>query len=132
MVVDEHDVADLEIFIHAASRIRQEQYFNPQVFEHPERECDFLHGIAFVEMEAALHGNHVFAAQAAENQTTLMPFDCGHREIGNFTIRDAVNNFNLVNQTTQSCSEYNGDLWSELGFAADEVSCFCDFFQHSQ
>ena len=83
MISDDHQVADIELGVHTSSGIRHEEGLDAQFVHHAYREGDLLHRVAFVEVEAPLHGQNINATQFAENQFTTMSLNSRDREIGN-------------------------------------------------
>ncbi len=90
MVGDDHQVADLELRVHAACRIRYIECRNAQLVHHAHREGDLLHGVALIEVEASLHGENLHAAQLAEDEFAAMPLNRRDGEVGDLRIRDLV------------------------------------------
>ena len=68
VVVDNHQVANLERLIHAARRIADEQRLYAELIHHTYRERNLLHGVAFVVVETAVHGENVLAAELSEDK----------------------------------------------------------------
>ena len=79
-------ITDLEVRIHAASSIRDEESLNAQLIHNTDRESDFLHGVAFVEMESPLHGHDIDATKFSEDQFARVTFDSGNGEVRNVLI----------------------------------------------
>ena len=82
VVGDDHQVANLEGGVHAAGGVADEERLDAQFVHHPDREGDFLHRVALVVVEAALHGHDVNSAQFAEDQHAAVSFNGGHGEVG--------------------------------------------------
>ena len=90
VVGDDHQVSDTERGVYSSGGIGDEQLLDADFMEHPYREGDFLHGIAFVIVEAPLHGDDVFVAEFAEQQVAFVALYRGYGEIRNGGIRDDV------------------------------------------
>ena len=86
MVSDDHQVAYMEVFVHAARGIGYEKGLDTQFVHHTYGEGHLLHRVALVEMETTLHGEDVHTAEFSENQFATMAFYCGYGEIGNFRV----------------------------------------------
>ena len=68
MVGDNHQVANLEGRVHAASSIRYEERLDAQFVHHTDGECNLLHRVALVEVETSLHSQDVYTSQFAEDE----------------------------------------------------------------
>ena len=88
VVGDDHQVAYMEMFVHAARGIGYEEGFDTQFVHHTYGEGHLLHGVAFVIVEAPLHGHDVHAAELAEDELAGVPFYGGDGEVGNLCIGD--------------------------------------------
>ena len=86
MVGDDHQVANLEAGVHAASRIADEEGLDAQLVHHAYGEGDLLHGVALVVVEAALHGHDIHSAELSEDELAAVALDRGHGEVGYVTI----------------------------------------------
>ena len=87
MVGDDHQVANLEGGIHATCGIRYKEGLDAQFVHDANRERDFLHRVALVIVEAALHGHNVYAAQFAEDELARVSFDGRYRKVWNIAVR---------------------------------------------
>ena len=61
--------------IHPTAGIGNNKKLNPEKFHHAHRKCHFLHGITFVEMKSALHGNYTFVSKTTIYQASRMTFN---------------------------------------------------------
>ena len=68
VVGDDHQVANLELRVHASGGVADEQRLDAQFVHHPHGEGDLLHRVALVVVESPLHGHDVHASQFAEDQ----------------------------------------------------------------
>ena len=90
VVVDNHQVTDLELRVHAARGIAYEEGLDAQLEHHALWECYFLHIISLIEVESAFHRHDVLAAQLSEDELACMSFYGRYREVRNFTIWEFV------------------------------------------
>ena len=90
VVIDNHQVTDLELRVHASRGIAYEESLDTQLEHHALWECYFLHIISFIEMESAFHRHDVLAAQLSEDELACMSFYGRYREVRNFTIWEFV------------------------------------------
>ena len=86
VISDNHQVANLELRVHTACSIRNKQCLNPQLIHHANGERYFLHVIAFIVVEATLHGHDVNATQFTEDKFARMAFYGRYREVGDFFV----------------------------------------------
>ena len=117
VVCDDHNVADLEIGIHAACGIWNKQCVDTQGFHNSDRERHLLHAISFIEMEASLHSHYTFVAEISENQFSAVSLNCWNREIRYVLIVQLIGNVNMVYQFSKTSAKNNGcsrdvvDFW---------------------
>ena len=90
VVVDNHQVTDLELWVHTARGIAYEEGLDAQLEHHALWECYFLHIISLIEVESAFHRHDVLAAQLSEDELACMSFYGRYREVRNFTIWEFV------------------------------------------
>ena len=76
VVGDDHEVANLEIRVHAAGSVGYEEGLDAQLAHDSDGEGYLLHGIALVVMETALHGHDVLVAELTEDEFPAMSLDC--------------------------------------------------------
>ena len=107
VVGDDHQVANFEVRICTAAGVGHEQGFDAQFAHHTYRERNFFHGIAFVEVEAALHRQNILVAQLAENQFAAVPLYRRYGEVGDILIFYFVLLGDLACQAAKSGSEDN-------------------------
>ena len=74
MVVDHHQVAYLEGFVHATRGVADEEGLDAQFVHHTLGECHLFHVVALIEVETSLHRHDVLAAQLSEDQFAGMAF----------------------------------------------------------
>ena len=90
VVGDNHQVADLELGVHATSGIGNEEGLDAQLVHDAYREGDLLHGVALVEVEAALHGHDIDASQLAEDEFAGVALDSRDGEVGDLLVGEFV------------------------------------------
>ena len=81
MVGDHHQVTDFELRIHATCRIADKERLDAQFIHDTYRECHFLHGVSFVEVETSFHCHDVNAAKFSENELAGVAFDSRNGEV---------------------------------------------------
>ena len=75
VVGDNHKVAHVKSGVGTSSSIADEERLDAQFVHDANGERYFLHGVALIEVEAALHGQDVNAAQLAEDELAAVSFD---------------------------------------------------------
>lgn len=90
VVSNDHQVSYLEFGIHSARSIGHEKCLDAQFVHDANGECNFLHRIAFVEVEASLHRHDVNASEFAEDKFSAVPLYRGDGKVGNVGIRNFV------------------------------------------
>ena len=90
MVVDDHEVANLERRVHATRSVAYEEGLDAQLIHHSLWEGYFLHVVALIEMEAAFHSHDVLATQLAKYEFASMSFHCRYREVRYLTVWEFV------------------------------------------
>ena len=76
VVLDDDQVADMILYVGSACGVRDEQELDAEEFHDPYAEGNQLHGIAFVEMQASLHGYDLLATEGAINEIALVANCC--------------------------------------------------------
>ena len=110
VVADEHDVADVEIGVHASGGVADEEGLDAEFVHHPYGEGDGLHVVPFVIVEASLHGKDGSSAEMSEEETSGMSLHGRHGEVGDVGIVECVGHFYFFGQTSQACAEDDGGL----------------------
>ena len=90
VVVDNHQITNLELRVHTARCIAYEEGLDAQLEHYALWECYFLHVVSLIEMESAFHRHNVLAAQLSEDELACMSFYGRYREVRNFTIWEFV------------------------------------------
>jgi len=86
VVGNDHQVANLKGWVHTTCCIRHEEGLDAQFVHHANGERYFLHVIAFIVVEATLHGHDVNATQFTEDKFARMAFYGRYREVGDFFV----------------------------------------------
>ena len=110
VVGDEHHVALPELRIHASGCIGEHRHLYAKCREDSHRECHFLHVVAFVVVEAPLHGQHTLPCQLAYYQVAGVSFDCRDREVRYLRVRYHRLVAYLVGELSQSAAEHDDRL----------------------
>src|SRR5207245_1023065 len=102
-MVAHDDEAALRVFaIDSARRIREDHGFDAHAGKDANRKRDILHGIAFVEMNTALHSGHGDAIHRAEDELAGVA-DCGGaRKIRNLRVGHLHRAAELVGERTET------------------------------
>ena len=58
VIFDENQCALLILQIDPAGSVGEDDRAHPHASEDADRKCDFLRGVAFIQMCASLHGRH--------------------------------------------------------------------------
>lgn len=95
VVVDDHQIADFEVWIHAAGCIRDKQRLDAQFAHYALWECHLLHVISFIVMESSLHRHDIFPAKFAEYQPSGVAFNGREGKVGNFCVGERIGISNL-------------------------------------
>ena len=130
MVLDDHDIPDVQVVIDAASRVGDEEIADAEYLHDTDREGDQIHRVSLVIMEPALHGDDFLAGEGSENEVPLMPDRRADRESRNILVGDDGLSGNLVRQTTQAAPEHDSNFrafFAQLG--ADEIRRIVNPFQ---
>ena len=88
MVGDDHQVANLEGWIHATCCIGDKECLDAQLVHDANGEGDSLHAVAFVVVETSLHGQDVNTSQLAEDELAGVAFYGRDREVRYLAIGD--------------------------------------------
>ena len=89
VVVDNHQITNLELRVHTARGIAYKEGLDAQFEHHALWECYFLHIISLIEVESAFH-SHDVATQFSEDEFACMSFYGRYRKIRNLTIWEFV------------------------------------------
>src|SRR5260370_29122460 len=120
-VVTNREAESLRIVaIDAAGRVGNDYGFDAHARENANGEGDFLHGIAFVQMDAALHASHWDIADIADDETSCVPDGCRLREIWNLRVGDFVGVSEFVPEIAEARTQNQCDARPQLRFAKNE------------
>ncbi|MNT15519.1 hypothetical protein D3C72_1505770 [compost metagenome] len=86
MIFNEHDIADLKVFVHASGCIADKECMYTQCFHYSYRKGDFLHIIAFVIVKTTGHHHYLLVSDGSEDQFTGMTFYSRLREVWNYGV----------------------------------------------
>lgn len=90
MIIDDHEVANFKIGIHATGGIANEEGFNSQFIHYTFGESNFFHRVALVEVKTAFHGHDIFSPKLAKDKFTGMSFDSANGKVGNIFVGELV------------------------------------------
>ena len=106
MVCDDHEVADMESHVDTAGRIRHKEILDAEDLHHPDRKSHELHRIAFIIMEASLHGHDEFSAQLSCYEVALMTYCCRHRETWYLLIWNHYRIFYFIGKLSKTAAKH--------------------------
>ena len=112
VVGDQHEVTDFEVGVHAARGVADEERVDAQLVHGADGERHLGHGVALVVVEAAVERHDGLAAEASEEQASLMAFDGGHGEMGHVGIGERVDDVDLRGKVAEARAEDDGDVWT--------------------
>ena len=128
VVGDNHQVADFEGWVGAAAGVGHEQCLDTQFAHDTDGEGHFLHRIAFVVVEAALHGHDVLVAQLAEDELSAMPFDGRDGEVRDILVLYFILLGDFAGQASQTGAEDNSCFGLRVHLTFEVSCCFLNFF----
>ena len=124
VVVNDHQVAHLEAGVDAAGGIGHDQRCHAQLLHHPHGENDIGQCVAFVEMEAALHADDGFSAEAARHELALVARRGGADKVRNLTVGDDVLVGNHLGNAAQAGAQNQADAGGFPNACADILRRF--------
>ena len=110
IIVDQHQGARLKAPVNAAGRVGQHHLLHPQQLEDVEGIADLLHGIALVEVEPPLQGQHLPAVEFACQQGALVARHAGQGEMRNLGVGDLLGVGKIGGQVAQARAQNHRDL----------------------
>ena len=119
MVADDHEVSHVVVQVGGPGGVGHEQIADAQADHHPDGEGDQVHAVAFVIVDASLHGNHVLARQFAHDEIAFMADGRGDGEARDVLVGDNQRVLNLFGQLAQSAAQddpHNGTAVSQAFF----------------
>ncbi|MPN40906.1 hypothetical protein SDC9_188446 [bioreactor metagenome] len=105
IIPDKHQLAARKIQVHAAGCIGNDEGFNSQQAGHPHRIGNLLHGMAFINMEAALHHEDAFTAQKPGHEPARMAHRRTFFKMGDLPIGNVDGGLHLLGQAAQAAAQ---------------------------
>ena len=124
MVGDNHQVAHGEVGIDAAGGIADEEASDTQTAHDAYGECYLLHGVAFVVVEASLHGHDRGAVELSDDEVPLVAYGGTGLEVRYVAVRDNVGLLYAVAKFAEATAKNDGRRGPVFCAAADEFSRF--------
>ena len=124
MIADDHQIADVEGVVNATGGVGDEQAADTEEGHDTDREGDLIHAVAFIIMEAALHGHDRLTAEAAEEEVAFVARGRGAREVGDGGVGDGGGVGEAVGQGAEAAAEDDGRLGHVGDEAGEEVGGF--------
>ena len=90
MIRDYHQIAYLEFRIHTTRCIGNKESLDAKLIHYTYGEGGLFHGIAFIEMESALHGHDIHSPKFSENKFSTMPFYCRNGKVWYIAISENI------------------------------------------
>ena len=131
VVGNKHHVAYFKIGINSAGGIAHKEVLDTEFVHHAFGKGYFFHCVAFVVMETPFERHHLLAAETAKEQAAAVSLDGADRKVGDFVVRECVNDFYLFGQTAKACAEHDGGFGTERGVAFNPRGGFLNGLQHS-
>ena len=95
--------------VHAPCRVGQNQLFDADGGQNPDRQRDFPLGQPLIKVDAALEHHHVLALLPAKHQCTHMARRRGNGEIGDLGKRNPHRIRQRVGKVTQAAAQHQAD-----------------------
>ena len=122
VVVDDHDVAGGEVRIQSAGGVGDDQQLDAERLHHADRKRGPLGRVAFVAMEAALHGDDRHAAEPAAQQPAAMADGGRSQEMRHVAVVDRRFDLDRVADRAQAGTENDARTRRAVPAAADEAA----------
>ena len=74
LVGNDHQITDFEVWIGSTGGVAHKQSLDAQFVHDADGEGNFLHGVAFVVVEAAFHGHDILLAELSEDEAAAVAF----------------------------------------------------------
>lgn len=126
VVAHDHEVAGTQVGIHAAGGIGDDEPFDAEPFQHPDRERDLLHRPALVPVKTAGHDHNRMPAEPAENQLARMALHGAGGEMWNVGVVDFGFHRHVAGQAVQPGAEHDAGAGLEVRSGAEEGEGFVD------
>ena len=131
VVSDDHDIAHFEVGVHTTGSIRHEESLHAHSLEYTHGESNLFHVVTFVEVEATLHSQYLFAAQLTEDELAAVTFDSREGEVRNLLVGDFYLIGNLIGKVAESCTQYNTCFGTIAHHGLEVSSCLVNLVQHN-
>ena len=109
MVLDDDQVALLEMRIEPAAGVGDDQQPAAQFLHHPDREGDLGRRVSLVEMKSPFHRNDRVAGQGSTDELTPVAFHRGSWEIGDLGVGNRCGGVDFPGQGTQAGTQNETD-----------------------
>ena len=128
VVVNDHQVAHLEIEVHAAAGICHQQRFHTQRFHHTDGRGDVGHGMSLIKMKTPLHAHDAVPGQTAQHKTSRVPRRGGNGKAGNGGVFHKRRILQHIGQTAQPAAQDQAHRRACAGHGADGIYRVLDHF----
>ena len=128
VVVNDHQVAHLEIEVHAAAGICHQQRFHTQRFHHTDGRGDVGHGMSLIKMKTPLHAHDAVPGQTAQHKTSRVPRRGGNGKAGNGGVFHKRRILQHIGQTAQPAAQDQAHRRVRAGHGADGIYRVLDHF----
>ena len=131
MISDQHQIPRRKATIDPARGVAHDQRTRPEALHEGRREGDGAHVVAFVVVEASLHGHHRHALDASDHQPAGVPGDGRRREMRQIAVIDGHRIGHPLDQLAQSGTEDDTDRRPQIGQPLDAGHRLFEFSIHS-
>ena len=129
VVGDDHQVAHAVVGVQCAGGVAYEKRFDAHAGENPFGVGDLLHGVAFIVVEAALHGHNLFPAEGADDEVALVSYGGGALEVRYLRVGDDERVLYAVGQLSEAAAEHDGGVGEGVTRGGDALlqvgGCLC-------
>ncbi len=122
MILNDHDVSDIEIGIESTSSVGDHQQFHSHQSHHSDGKDDLLHRVSLVKMESSSHAHTLNASNGSKNKLSHVSSDGCIGKSGDFRVLESFTVLKTFTQTRQARSADNSNLWSIFSIRQQEVS----------
>ena len=126
MIRDQNQVARLEVFVDASTRIRRDEHIGSESSEHPHPEHDRLSGMAFVEMRPSPHHGDRHPGERSDHERAHVAEGRRCRPPGNLGVRDLDRILDVVGEPSQAGPENHRCPRDDRGPLTDRGDCEVD------
>ena len=110
-----------EFAFDAAGGVGEDDGFHAHAREDADGKRDLFGGIAFVEMDAALHSGDGNFADCADDELACVADGGGVWEMRDFRVGDFGCVVEFVGESTEARAEDQRDFGAEIGFGKNEI-----------